>query len=296
MTLSLSSISAVGECSCVGMMGATLGGGIGPYGGLHGLILDSLQSVRMITGTGELLTASASENSDLFWGMRGAGFNFGIVTSATYAIYNVTNGGYAMNADMRFDASKNKSIWEITKSFENSQPDALSVDIAVAYDEDYGGVSYTSQGNAQAANRSRYLKTYLLGNFIYAGPLPEGLDLIRPYLDLGPINQNISVIPWSDLETSVRFGTDAESCVKGRLYSLWSLNLLSLDVPTLVNVTNLLDSTFRGTPKLQFSIFAMLKFAKQVTQSVPDDATAYPNRNATYYAQVPLLHHRRRKS
>lgn len=137
----LKASSAVGSCSCVGVVGATLGGGIGAYVGLHGLIMDSLVSVRMVTGTGKLLTVSATENADLFWGMQGAGFNYGIVTSATYKLYNFTNGGQAMNADMRFLASANGSIWEIMKSFQDNEPDKLSLDLGIAYDEAYGGVS-----------------------------------------------------------------------------------------------------------------------------------------------------------
>ena len=123
------------------MVGATLGGGVGPYGGLHGLQIDALQSVRMVTGTGSLIDVSASSNPDLFWGMRGAGFNFGIVTSATYQIYDYTNNGQAMNADFRFKASKNASLYEFARSYTGKIPDAFSIDIAIAYNEDFGGVS-----------------------------------------------------------------------------------------------------------------------------------------------------------
>jgi len=100
-------------CSCVGIVGATRGGGVGPYSGLHGLQIDALQSVRMVTGTDSLLDVSATSHPDLWWGMRGAGFNFGIVTSATYRIYDFTNDGQAMNADFRFHASQNASLYEV---------------------------------------------------------------------------------------------------------------------------------------------------------------------------------------
>ena len=71
---------AIGSESRVGMVGATLGGGIGRYNGPHGLLLDSLSSVVIVTGAGDLVTASTEENSDLIWGIRGAGFNFGNYT------------------------------------------------------------------------------------------------------------------------------------------------------------------------------------------------------------------------
>ena len=122
-------------------MGAALGGGIGPYGGLHGLQLDALVSARMVTGTGEILEVSATSHPDLFWGIRGAGHNFGIITTAVFQVYDFTNSGQAMNADFRIAASQNASVWEYIKSYENNQPDELNFELGLAYNESYGGVS-----------------------------------------------------------------------------------------------------------------------------------------------------------
>lgn len=77
-----------GSCSCVGVLGAALGGGIGPYQGVHGLLLDDLESATIVTGSGEILSASEKERCELFWGLRGADQNFGIVTSATFQIHD----------------------------------------------------------------------------------------------------------------------------------------------------------------------------------------------------------------
>ncbi len=63
-----------------GVAGLTLGGGIGWIMRKHGLSIDQLRSVDLVTAEGEFVKASADENADLFWGMRGAGSNFGIVT------------------------------------------------------------------------------------------------------------------------------------------------------------------------------------------------------------------------
>ncbi|HUG47147.1 MAG TPA: FAD-binding oxidoreductase [Candidatus Limnocylindria bacterium] len=63
-----------------GVAGLTLGGGIGWIMRKYGLSIDSLLSVELVTANGDLVTASESENADLFWGVRGGGGNFGIVT------------------------------------------------------------------------------------------------------------------------------------------------------------------------------------------------------------------------
>lgn len=104
-------------------------------------MIDSLQSVRMVTGTGSLIDVSNISHPDLWWGMRGAGFNFGVVISATYAVYDFTNNGQVMNADFRFHAVQNRSIFEFAQSFVGRQPDNFYIDIGIAYNQNFGGVS-----------------------------------------------------------------------------------------------------------------------------------------------------------
>src|SRR6266699_755954 len=72
-----------------GIAGLTLGGGIGWLMRKHGLSCDNLVSVDLITADGRFVTASEDENPDLFWGIRGAGSNFGIVTSFEYRLHPI---------------------------------------------------------------------------------------------------------------------------------------------------------------------------------------------------------------
>ncbi|KAL8645999.1 MAG: hypothetical protein Q9226_007051, partial [Calogaya cf. arnoldii] len=121
------------------LVGATLGGGIGRYSGLHGMIVDALESVQLVTANGEVVTASARENSDLFWGIRGAGFNFGIVVSATYKVFDLTNNGQVVNADFLFTANQSIAIFEYFKSFETTLPAELALILQTGYNPQYGG-------------------------------------------------------------------------------------------------------------------------------------------------------------
>ena len=68
-----------------------MGGGLGWLMGSHGLSCDNLLSADLVTAEGEFLTASAEQNADLFWGLRGGGGNFGVVTAFEYRLHPVTS-------------------------------------------------------------------------------------------------------------------------------------------------------------------------------------------------------------
>jgi FAD/FMN-containing dehydrogenase len=77
---------STGDTHSVGMGGLTTGGGIGFMVRKHGLAIDNLLAAHVVTAAGDIVTASADEHPDLFWGIRGGGGNFGIVTEFTYRL------------------------------------------------------------------------------------------------------------------------------------------------------------------------------------------------------------------
>jgi FAD/FMN-containing dehydrogenase len=81
--------STGGVVSTTGIAGLTLGGGLGWLQGKHGLSCDNLLSADIVTAEGQLLTASPDQHPDLFWGLRGGGGNFGVVTSFEYSLHPV---------------------------------------------------------------------------------------------------------------------------------------------------------------------------------------------------------------
>lgn len=94
----------IGSEPCVGMIGATLGGGVGRYTGLHGMIVNVLQSVKLVTAAGDIITASTTKSFDLFWGIRGARFNYATVLEATHTVLDQT-APWVLNADFLFPSN-----------------------------------------------------------------------------------------------------------------------------------------------------------------------------------------------
>ena len=81
--------TTMGVITTTGIAGLTLGGGMGWLIGKHGLACDNVIAMDVVTADGRLLTANSGENEDLYWGMRGGGGNFGIVTSFEYRLHQV---------------------------------------------------------------------------------------------------------------------------------------------------------------------------------------------------------------
>jgi hypothetical protein len=107
-----------------GISGLTLGGGFGNLMAKYGLALDNLIGVDVVTADGGLITANASENEDLFWGVRGSSGNLGIVTSLEYRLHEV---GAVLGGAVFFPVSKTKDVLRFFREFAETIPDELVI-------------------------------------------------------------------------------------------------------------------------------------------------------------------------
>ncbi len=104
----------LGSSPTVGAVGYTLGGGLGWLGRKYGLSLDNVVRFEVVTADGRLRKASASENSELFWGLRGGGGSLGIVTSMTIRLFPVTQvyaGNLYYPVEMAQEVMRRYSAW-----------------------------------------------------------------------------------------------------------------------------------------------------------------------------------------
>jgi FAD/FMN-containing dehydrogenase len=116
--------TTLGVVSRTGIAGLTLGGGWGHLHAKYGLAVDNVIGADVVTADGRLLTTNASENADLFWGLRGGSGNFGIVTSLEYRLYEV---GPVLGGGVLHPIAKAGEVLRFFLEFAKTIPDELVI-------------------------------------------------------------------------------------------------------------------------------------------------------------------------
>ena len=119
----------LGTVSHTGVGGLVTGGGFGRLGRRFGLAVDNLASVDVVTANGEFLRASADENPDLFWGVRGGGGNFGIVTSFEFVLHPVQR--QVLGGEVVFPIARARDVLAMMSEYAYGAPDELTLGFAM---------------------------------------------------------------------------------------------------------------------------------------------------------------------
>ncbi|KAF3055926.1 6-hydroxy-D-nicotine oxidase [Daldinia childiae] len=255
----------VGSSPCVGILGAALGGGIGRLEGLYGLIADSLLSVRIMLPNTTVVEASKVANPELFWGIRGAGVNFGFVLNATFQIYDLPLGGTTFSADFEFPLDAMKDLFQSFKEGAASMPPPLCISTYMTWSDTYNA-------------------TTMKVNAAYAGPQSDGRKAIRFFSDIPALRQNFTDVPWNQLLDSAFFvngDQSAETCgvdYGSRSSSGAAFNELTVEAH--VRMTELFNYMVTKYPQMRGSDNSMYLCATQAVRALSNDATAYPWRQA----------------
>lgn len=125
----------------------TVGAGIGRFVGYFGFVTDALVSARVVTASGSIVEVSEAQNPDLFWGMRGAGANLGIITSATYQAHNMSdhNDGYVLTLDIYFSENETAAYFEYLDTIKETLPGNVASSNIWEWNEATGEVSVAGE-------------------------------------------------------------------------------------------------------------------------------------------------------
>jgi FAD/FMN-containing dehydrogenase len=246
-----------GHVSHTGVAGLTLGGGIGWLARALGLTIDSLVGAEVVTADGEVVRAAADEHPDLFWGLRGGGGNFGVVTRFEFAVHPLE--GPLVAGMMLHPIERAGEVLRATRDLMASAPDEMTVYEVL--------ITVPPEPPFPPALRGR---PALAVGMAYHGPVEEGLEeaalfraIAPPALDL------VGPMPYLALQTMLDAGVPHGRHHRGRSEFLRELDDDAIDV--------LLEHFSRVTSPFAQVITARMGGA---IARVPDDATAYGHRRA----------------
>jgi FAD/FMN-containing dehydrogenase len=123
-------VTTAGTVSHTGVGGLSLGGGFGRLARKYGLTLDNIKSVDIVSADGVLRHASADENPDLFWGVRGGGGNFGVVTSFEFGLHEMDRT--VIGGDLVYSMDSAKHVMRGYADYAQEAPDELSLDLIIS--------------------------------------------------------------------------------------------------------------------------------------------------------------------
>jgi FAD/FMN-containing dehydrogenase len=240
-----------GLISTTGIAGLTLGGGVGWLMGRCGLVCDNALSYDVVGASGELIRASASEHTDLFWALKGGGGNFGVVTSITYRMYPIS----AVISGMVLHPLANAH--EVLRFYRDFVMSGLPDELIV-----YAAALSTPDGHPVIA----LLPAWCGDN------LDEGERALEPLRKFGsPIADLVSRMPYPAMQQMI------DGVAPFGLRSYWKSRFLR-DLPDVAIDAFVGFAESRTSPR---SIL-VLEHSHGAVSRVPLDATAFPTRTAPF--------------
>ena len=247
-----------GQISHTGIAGLTLGGGIGWLSRKHGLTIDNVLSVDLVTADGRLVRASATEHPDLFWGLRGGSGNFGVVVSFEYRLHEV--GPLVLGGPILYGLDDAAAALRNARDVMADAPDDVSLWLVLTHVSSALPVPEELHG------------TPVLAVVPFCTDLERGPDLLEPLTSFGsPLGSFHGPIPYAVLQSALD-GVDPH----GHRY--WERGDYLAGLPD-----DAIDALVDGartvsSPRSEILLFPM----GGAVARVPSEATAFGDRSAPW--------------
>jgi FAD/FMN-containing dehydrogenase len=251
----------VGTSPHVGVVGYSLGGGIGWMARRYGLAADSVRWVELVTADGVLRRASPTENNDLFWGLRGGGGSFGVVTALEIDLYPVATvyGGY-----MTYPAPLISEALRFYRDWVKIAPDEITSSIAIIKAPNLPQIPEAMRGQKLFIFRA-----------VFVGDEAAGAATIQPWLDWQtPTGSTFRQMPFADIGTVANDPVDPQATH----YSNEMLDELSDEAMEII--------VRRATDSASPLMVSELRHAGGAISGAHAHPSATGNREAQFYLQM----------
>ncbi|KAK7931188.1 hypothetical protein PG985_001900 [Apiospora marii] len=228
-------VATTGSCDCVGMMGPGLGGGHGRHEGLYGLISDNLVNLNVVLSNGTAVRVHETSHADLFWGMKGAGHNFGIVTSFQLRIYPRGPDTWHWH-NYVWTGDKLERLFDEANKLHGDGD--TPVNLALSYS------SFT-------LNRTiREDEAVIFWSFAYRGPAEEAERILAPFNQIEAAYEESGDVPYPDISTVQITSIDSPTCAKNNSWVLSTAGLKAFNVTAMRQIYDLHNANIRQYPEL----------------------------------------------
>ena len=252
----------IGINTTTGIAGLTLGGGIGHLMRRHGLTIDNLAAVEMVTATGERVRAAEDENVDLFWAVRGGGGNFGVVTSFTFRLHRV--GPDLLSGMILYRAERAREVLRFYQDHVRAAPDSLGTIVSL-----------------RKAPPAPFIPASLHGAMVvgivscYCGGIEEGEKVLRPFRDLRPDLYAVKPRPF------VEFQAMLDPTVPPGWHYYWKSHYLAPLSDAAIDV--IVERAWRFRSPRSYTLLPHMGGA---VARVPEDATAFAGRDSAHAINI----------
>ncbi|KAF4457203.1 hypothetical protein F53441_767 [Fusarium austroafricanum] len=253
--------TVTGICECVGVSAPVLGGGHGWLQGQYGLSSDQIISARVVLPNGEAVTASEESNPDLFWALRGAGHNFGIVTEWNYRVYDINNPKWSYEI-LIFLGDKLEEVIGLTNKMMKTQPPHM--------------IHWMYIINIPEIDPDRPIIWYAI---ISDGSVEEARDYAKPLHDMGPIDVQAGIVPMPELAPITLMSEDTAGCQKGLTGLRFPIGLKKYDLPAVRKVFNEIANVSKRIPEFAGSFFLLEGYSTQGVKRHDPKNSAFPHRD-----------------
>jgi FAD/FMN-containing dehydrogenase len=245
-----------GFVSTTGVAGLTLGGGLGWLVRKHGLALDNLLSADVVTADGRFLTASSTQNQDLFWAIRGGGGNFGIVTSFEFKVHRA---GTVLGGLVFHPLSKGKQALQFWRDFEATAPEELTA----------GALIFNCPPDLPLPDSLRKEPMLAMGG-VFTGNLDKGEKALLPLRQFGPPEADvIQRMPYQAAQSMADF------LFPRRVYNYWKSSYLKSLSDDAIDTIVQYSATFPSA----LTVVVIEHNGGGAMDRISADATAFGHRN-----------------